>query len=148
MTDPHLAAICCFKSYYKSRVPDFSSKSLLVILMFSFLIESFLLQGSNGLSMMVALEHFFLAEIQDSNIPLTSFSGEFWSRLFVSERMKIYLILELLENFKFCILHSTCWILFPSVPKFKVLWLEKYFFPNFRISFSKTINANCKLDLN
>ena len=104
MTDPHLAAICCFKSYYKSRVPDFSSKSLLVILMFSFLIESFLLQGSNGLSIMVALGHFFLAEIPDSNIPLTSFSGEFWSRLFVSERMKIYLILELLENFKFCIL--------------------------------------------
>ena len=90
--------------FQKSCVPDFSSKSLLVILMFSFLIESFLLQGSNGLSMMVALEHFFLAEIQDSNIPLTSFSGEFWSRLFVSERMKIYLILELLENFKFCIL--------------------------------------------
>ena len=107
MIDPHLAAICCFKSY-KSRVPNFSSKSLLVILMFSFLIESFLLRGSNGLSMMVALGHCFLAEIPDSTIPLTSFSGEVWSRLFVSERMKIYLILELLENFKFCILHSTC----------------------------------------
>ena len=68
MIDPHLATICCFKSC-KSRVPDFSSKSLLVILMFSFLIESFLLRGSNGLSMMVALGHCFLAEIPDSTIP-------------------------------------------------------------------------------
>ena len=51
-----------------------------------------------------------------------------WSRLFVSQRMKIYLILKLIEKFKFCILHNTCWILFIVIRKFKVLWLEKHFF--------------------
>ena len=91
---------------YKSCLPDFSSKSLLVmILMFLFLAEPFLLQGSNGINMTAALRHCFLAEIPDSMIPLTSSSG---GLLFVPQRMKIYLILELLEKSKFFILHSTC----------------------------------------
>ena len=76
-----------------------------MILMFLFLAESFLLQGSNGINMTAALRHCFLAEIPDSMIPLTSSSG---GLLFVPERMKIYLILELLEKSKFFILHSTC----------------------------------------
>ena len=121
--------LLCFKKY-KSCLPDFSSKSLLVmILMFLFLTESFLLQRSNGISMTVALRHCFLAEIPDSMIPLTSSSG---GLLFVPQRMKIYLILELLEKSRFFILHSTCWILSPGISKFKVLRLEKFFF--FQIS--------------
>ena len=48
-------------------------------------------------------------------------------KLFVSQRMKIYLILKLKERFKFCILHNTGWILSPGILKFEVLWLEKYF---------------------
>ena len=123
----HLATICCFKKY-KPCFPDSSSKSLLVILMFLLLTESFLLQGSNGISMMVALWHCFLAEIPDSIIPVASSSGGLWSRLFLLQRMKIYWILKLMEKFKFCILHNTCWISSPSIPKFKVSLLEKYFF--------------------
>ena len=91
------------------------------MLMFSLLIESFLPRGSNEISTTVALGHCFLAEIPDSTIPLTRSSGGLWSRLFVPERMKIYLILELLEKFKFCILHNKYWILSLGTPKFKVL---------------------------
>ena len=38
------------------------------------------------------------------------------------------LILELYEKFKFCILHNTCSILSPGIPKLKVLWREEWFF--------------------
>ena len=96
--------------------------------MFPLLIKSFLPRGSNEISATVALGHCFLAEIPGSSIPLTSSSGVLWSRLFVPERMKIYLRPELLEKFKFCILHNTCEILSPCKPKFKVLWREKTFF--------------------
>ena len=89
-------------------------------MLFSLLIESFLPRGSNEISTTVALGR-FLAEIPDSTIPLTRSSGGLWSRLFVPEKMKIYLILELLEKFKFCILHYKYWILSPGTPKFKVL---------------------------
>ena len=107
---------------------NFSSKNLLMILMFPLLIESFLPRWSNGINTMVTLGHCFLAEIADSIILLTSSSGGLWSRLFVPERMKIYLILELLKKFNFYILHNTCWILSPGITKLKVLWLEKIFF--------------------
>ena len=76
--------------------------------MFPLLIESFLPQGSNEISRTVALGHCFLAEITDSIIPLAISSGGLRSRLFVPERMKIYSILELLEKFKFFVLHNTC----------------------------------------
>ena len=125
--------LLCFKRY-KSCLPDFSSKRLLVILMFPLLINPFLPQGSNEISRMVALGHWFLAEILESIIPLTSSSKGLWSRLFVPERMKIYLILELSEKSNFWILHNICCILSPGIPKFKVLWREKVFFPNFRVS--------------
>ena len=117
-----------FFKKYKSCLPDFSSKSFLVILMFPPLIESFLSRGSNEISMAVALEHCFLVEIPDSIIPLTSSPGGLWSRFLVLERMKILLILELLKKFKFCILHNTCWILSPGIPNFKVFWREEWFF--------------------
>ena len=63
---------------------------------------------SNEITMTVALEHCFLAEIPDNIIPLTSCSRGLWPRLFNPERIKIYLILELLQKFKFCILHNAC----------------------------------------
>ena len=89
--------------------------------MFPLLIESFLSRGSIEISMTVALGHFVLAQIPYSIILSTSSSGGLWSRLFLPERMKIYLILELYEKFKFCILHNTCSILSPGIPKLKVL---------------------------
>ena len=116
--------LLCFKKY-KSCLPDSSSRSLLVILMFPLLIES-LSRGVNGISTTVALSHCFLAEIPNSTIPLTSFSEGLWSILFVPQRLKIYQIPKLF--LKFCILLNTCWILSPGIPKFKLLWLEKYFF--------------------
>ena len=101
MIDRHLTNdLLCFKKY-ESCLPDFSSKSLLVILMLPLLIASFLPRGNNGISTMVALGHCFLAEIPES-------LGGLWSRLFVPDRMKIYLVLELLKKFKFCILLNTC----------------------------------------
>ena len=119
--------LLCFKKY-KPCLPDSSCKSLLVISMFLFLIESFLPRGSNGISTTVALWHCFLAEIPDSIISLASSSGGLWWRLFVPQRMKIYWIPKLLEKSRFCILHNTCLILSPGIPKFKVLLLEKYFY--------------------
>ena len=106
--------LSCFNKY-KPCLPDFSSKSLFVILTFPLLIESFLLRGNNGISTMVALWHFFLQKPQIVFIiSLTSSSGGLWSRL---QRIKIYLMLGLFEKFKFCILHNTCWILSPGIPK-------------------------------
>ena len=124
--------LLCFKKY-KPCLPD-SSKSLLVISVFLLLIESFLPWGSNGISTTIALWHCFLVEIPDSIVPLASLSGGLWSRLFVLQRIKIHWILKLLEKSRFCNLHNTCWILSPGIPIFKVLLLEKYFFPNFRVS--------------
>ena len=67
-------------------------------------------------------------------IPSAVFSGVLWSILFVSQRMKIYLMDLMLEQIRFCVLHEICWILSPEIPKFNVLWLEKYFLPNIRVS--------------
>ena len=79
--------LLCFKKY-NSCLPDFSSKSFLVILMFPLLIESLWSRGSIEISMMVALGHCFLAEIPDSIIPLTSCSRGSWSRCFFWKEWK------------------------------------------------------------
>ena len=97
--------LCYVLLCFKSCLPDFSSKSLLVILMCSLLFRSFLPRGSNEISTTVALGHCFLTEIPDSITPLGSSSRGLQSRLFVPERMKIYSILELLKEFNFCSLH-------------------------------------------
>ena len=106
--------------------------------MFPLLIESFLTQGSNGIGMAVAVGHRFLAENPESIVLLTSSSEKLWSRSFVQERNKKYLIEELLKKIKSFILYNICRILSPGMLKFKVLRLEKYFskfqgiFPNWR----------------
>ena len=123
--------LLCFKKY-KSCWPDFSSKRLLVILMFPLLINSFLLQGSYEITRMVALGHWFLAEILESIIPLTSSSKGLWPRLFVPQRMKISLTLELSEKSNFCILHNTCCILSPGIPKSKSVMAGKSIFSKFQ----------------
>ena len=82
MIDPHLATACYVSKNITLAYQIFLLKSLLVILMFPLLIESFLSRGSIEISMMVALGHCFLAEIPDSVIPLTSCSQGSWSRCF------------------------------------------------------------------
>ena len=68
--------------------------------MFPLLIESFLTRGSNEISSTVALGRCFLAEIPDSIIQ------GIMVKIVCSGKNEE--ILELLEKFKFCIIHNTC----------------------------------------
>ena len=68
--------------------------------MFPLLIDSFLTQGSNEISTTVAVGRCFLAEIPDSMIQ------GIMVKIFCSGKNEE--ILELLEKFRFCIIHNTC----------------------------------------
>ena len=118
---------------YNSCVPDFSSKSFLVILMFPLLIESFLSRGSIEISMMVALGHCFLAEIPDSIIPLTSCSWGLWSRCFFWKEWKYTKYYNHWKNlnFVFSITHVE---FVPRYTKIESVMMGKTIFPNFRAS--------------
>ena len=118
---------------YNSCVPDFSSKSFLVILMFPLLIESFLSRGSIEISMMVALGHCFLAEIPDSIIPLTSCSRGSWSRCFFWKEWKYTKYYNHWKNlnFVFSITHVE---FVPRYTKIESVMMGKTIFPNFRAS--------------
>ena len=118
---------------YNSCIPDFSSKSFLVILMFPLLIESLWSRGSIEISMMVALGHCFLAEIPDSIIPLTSCSWGLWSRCFFWKEWKYTKYYNHWKNlnFVFSITHVE---FVPRYTKIESVMMGKTIFPNFRAS--------------
>ena len=96
------------------------------MILFSLLKENFLSHGSSGIITTLARWHCVSTEIPDEISPPSISSGELWSTLFVPQRMEIQDKVEFEGNFKFFILHNKFWILFPEIPKFNALCLEKY----------------------
>ena len=92
------------------------SKSELMILMFPLLKDSFLSSGSSRIITTLTQWHCACTEIPVKISPLTISSGELWSTLFVSQRMKIQDKVEFKGNFRFFILHNKFWILSPGIP--------------------------------
>ena len=70
-----------------------------MILMFPLLKKNFLSRGINGVITTLARWHCACMEIPDEISPLTISSGELWSTLFVSQRIKIQDKVEFEGNF-------------------------------------------------